>query len=93
MIIAHRHDHAAMGRGSSHIGVPHHVTRAIDARTLAVPQPENAVVFTLTAQFGLLCAPQRRRGQILIQTGLKGDLMRGQVCLGPLHLHINRAKR
>ena len=39
---------------------------AVDARALAVPHAEHAVVFALAAQLGLLRAPERGGGEVLV---------------------------
>ena len=93
VVVPHGHQHAAIGRGPGHVRVPHHVARAVDTRALAVPQPENPVVLPLAPQFGLLCAPKRGRGQILVQAGLKDDIRRLENGLRPRHLLVNGPKR
>ena len=76
VVVAHRHQDAAMGRGAGHVGVPHHVAGAVDAGALAVPQAEDAVVLALAPQFRLLAAPERGGGEILVQARLERDLRR-----------------
>ncbi len=81
-----------MLRRARHIGVAHHIARAIHPRPLAVPQAKHAVIFALAAQLGLLRAPKRGGGQIFVQTRLE----RSHSALPRLgrarHLHINRPK-
>ena len=93
VIITHRHDHPAVGRGACHVHMAHHIARAINPRPLAIPQAKHTIVFAFTAQFGLLAAPQGCRGQIFVQPRLKGDLRLRQQLFGALHLHIDGAKR
>src|ERR1700684_3147523 len=50
------------------------VAGAIDARAFAVPHGEDAVVLALAAQFGLLRAPDRGGGKILVDAALKADI-------------------
>ena len=74
VIVAHQgYDATVLGRAGM-VGMPEGVAGAIDARTLAVPDAEDAVVLAFVAQLGLLRAPQRRRRQILVQTRLEDDV-------------------
>ena len=75
MIVAHQRDDTTEPGGTGKIGVTEHITRAIDARPLAVPDAEHAIVFALAAQLRLLRAPQRGRREVLVQTGLELDVM------------------
>ena len=75
MVVAHQGEHAAVLRGAGEIGVAEHVAGAVDARPLAVPHAEHAVVLALAAQFGLLRAPDRGRGEVLVQAGLEQDVV------------------
>ena len=93
VIVAHCHQHTAMRRGAGHIGMAHHIARAVNPRPLAVPQRENPVVSALSTQFGLLGAPDRRGGQIFVQSGLKADVIRLQQLSGPGHLQIDPPQR
>ena len=60
VVVAEAGQHAAVLRRSGHVGVPEHVAAAVDARTLAVPEPENALNTPLAAEFGLLACPRGR---------------------------------
>ena len=71
VVVAHQRQHAAVLRGAGEIGVTEHVAGAIDARALAVPDAEHAVVLALAAQFRLLGAPQRGGGKLLVDAGLE----------------------
>ena len=44
MVVAGEHQHAAVARGAGEVGVLEHVAAAVDARALAVPHGEHAVV-------------------------------------------------
>ena len=61
--------------GAGEIGVAEHVAGAVDARPLAVPHGEHAIVLALAAQFGLLRAPDRGRGEILVDAALEADVV------------------
>ena len=75
MVVAHQRQHAAMLGGAGEIGVAEHVAGAVDARALAVPEPEHAVVLALAAQLGLLRAPERGGGEVLVDAGLEEDVV------------------
>ena len=75
VIVAHQHEHAAKRGGAGEIGVTEGVAGAIDPRPLAVPHAEHAVVAALAVQPGLLRAPERGRGQVLVDPGLEHDVM------------------
>ena len=51
------------------VGVAESVAGAVDAGALAVPQREHAVVLALAAQLRLLAAPDRGRGEVLVEAG------------------------
>src|ERR1051325_3536679 len=55
------------------------IAAAVDARSLAVPHREDAVVFCRTEKRDLLCAPDRGCGEILVHPGLEFDGMRFEV--------------
>jgi hypothetical protein len=71
VVVAHQGQHAAMRRGAGQVGVAEHVAGPVDARPLAVPDAEHAVVLAFAAQFGLLRAPAGCRGQFLVEPGLE----------------------
>ena len=75
VVIAHERQHAAVLGGAGEIGVAEHVAGAVDAGTFAVPEAEHAVELAFPAQLGLLRAPQRGRGDILVDAGLKADVV------------------
>ena len=76
VVVAHQREHAAVLRGAGEIGVAEHVAGAVDARALAVPHAEHAIVLALAAQLGLLRAPQRGGGEVLVEAGLEEDVVR-----------------
>ena len=55
------------------------VAGAVDARPLAVPDAEHAVVLAFAEKLGLLRAPQRGGGKVLVDGGLELDVARGEV--------------
>jgi hypothetical protein len=76
MIVARHHQHAAMLGGACRIGVAHHIARAVDTGTLAVPDAEDAVIGALAAHLGLLRAPERGGGKVLVDAGMEFDVVR-----------------
>ena len=81
VVVAHQRQHAAVLRGAGEIGVAEHVAGAVDARALAVPDAEHAVELALAAQLRLLRAPQRGRGEVLVDAGLEHDVVRCRAAL------------
>ena len=67
--------------------------RAVDARALAVPDAEHAVVLALAAQLGLLRAPQRGGGEVLVEAGLEHDVVRREHAARALELLVEPAER
>ena len=91
MVVTHQRQHAAVFRAAGQIGVAEYVPGAVDARTLAVPHAEYAVVLALAAQFGLLRAPNRGRGQILVDAALEANIALLQELRGALELAVQAA--
>ena len=69
------------------------VAGPVDARPLAVPHAENAVVLAFTAQLGLLRTPNRGRRQIFVDPALEADVAFLKKGLGTLELAVEAAKR
>ena len=84
VIVAHQADHAALRIGASHVAVAEDVAGAVDARPLAVPEREDAVMLAFAAQARLLRAPDRGRGEVLVEARLEDDV-RGSQRLGRSH--------
>ena len=74
VVVAHQGKHAAMLRRAGEIGVAEHVAGAVDARALAVPEREHAVVLAFAEQLGLLRAPAGGCRQFLVEAGLEDDV-------------------
>ena len=89
VVIAHRHQNAAVGRGARHIGMAHHIARPVHTRALAIPQAKHAIELAFAAQFGLLRPPQCGGRQILIQARLEQDITVLQLFLRAVHLQID----
>ena len=93
VIIAHQRDHAAIRTRAGEIGVAENIAGTVDARPLAVPDAEHAVIGTLAAYLGLLAAPQRRRRQILVEARLKDDVIGFEKLARAPHLLVETAER
>ena len=73
VVAGQRHD-AAVLRRAGVVGVLEDVAAAVDARALAVPHAEHAVVARAGVEMDLLGAPQRRGREVLIGAGLELDV-------------------
>ena len=93
VVVAHQADHAAMGRGAGHVAVAEDVAGAVDARALAVPEREDAVILALALQLGLLRAPDGGGGEVLVQAGLEDDVGRLELLAGARELLVEPAER
>ncbi len=93
VVVAHQREHAAVLRGAGHVGVAEDVARAVDARALAVPHAEDAVVAALAAHLGLLRAPDGGGGEFLVETGLEDDVRGIEPLLGAQEVLVEPAER
>ncbi len=93
MIVAHQRQYAAVLRGAREIGMAEHVAGTVDAGTFAVPHAEDAVVFALAAQFGLLRTPYGGGGEIFIDAALEPDIVVFENRPGAQKLAIEAAER
>ncbi len=79
VVVARQQHDAAVLRGARRVGVLQRVGRAVHAGTLAVPDAEHAVARRVVVEAELLRAPQRGRGEVLVDAGLEHDVMRIEV--------------
>ena len=93
MVVAHQRQHAAVLGGAGKVGVAEDVAGAVDARPLAVPHGEDAVVPAFPAQFRLLGAPDRGGGEILVDPALEEDVVLLQMGRGAEELPVEAAER
>ena len=93
VVVAHRHQHAAVFGRAGEIGVAEHVTGAIDARPLAIPETEHPLVLAFAPKLRLLGAPECGRRQILVQAGMEPDLRVGEVLFRRVEHPIDSAQR
>src|SRR5262249_51062233 len=84
--------HAAVLRGAGEIGMTEDVAGAIDAGALAVPKAEHPVELAFPAQFRLLRAPDRGRGDVLVKASLEADIVFVERALRADELLIERAE-
>src|SRR5258708_38472887 len=75
MVVAREEEDSTLGRGAGGIAVLEDVAGAVDARPLAVPHGEDAVVFGAREQADLLRAPDRGGAEILVDAGLEFDVV------------------
>ncbi len=93
VVVAHERQHAAILGRAGEIGVTEDVAGAVDARTFAVPKAEHAVELALAAQLGLLRAPDRGRRDVLVEAGLKADVVFVERALRADELLVEGAER
>src|SRR5690606_6874984 len=93
MIVAHEGKNPAMGGGSRRVCMAEHIARPVYAGTLAVPERKYAVIAPLAQKLGLLRTPTGRCRQILVQTGLKGDIGCREPVPGLPELLVDSAER
>ena len=75
MVIPCNCEHAAIARRAERIGVFDDVHTAVNARAFAVPHAKNTIEARALEQVGLLAAPYRRSGKILIHPRLEVNLV------------------
>ena len=75
VVAGQRHHAAVLGRAGV-VRVLEDVAPAVDARALAVPHAEHAVVPGAGIEMDLLGAPQGGRGQVLVDARLEFDVVR-----------------
>ena len=93
MVIPHQGQHAAPRRSPCHIGMAEHIPRAVDPRSLAVPERKDAVIFALAAHLGLLCAPTGRGCQLLVDAGCENNPGGIERLAEPVQLLVERTQR
>ena len=75
MVVAGKAEHAAILRRARGIAVAEDVAAAVDARALAVPDADHAIVPRAGRQIELLRAPDRGGREVLIHAGLELDVV------------------
>ena len=93
VIVAGDDEDAAMRRRAVGIAVLERVAGTVDARPLAVPEPEDALDLAVRIGLDLLRSQNGGRGEVLVDRRQELDAeIRCQVA-GPPHLQIERAER
>ena len=93
MIVADHHQHSAVAGASRHVAVADCVHAPVEARTLAVPHGEDAVVPAVAERRRLLGAPDRGRGQVLVDGRLEMDIGTGEKAVGGPQLLVDVVHR
>ena len=75
VVVAGERDRAALGRSAGKICVTQGVARAVDARPLAVPDAEHAIDGRAGKAVEILGAPDRGRGEVLVESGAEDDVV------------------
>src|SRR5262249_19831524 len=75
VVVAGKHQHAAVLGGAGRIGVAEDVAAAIDAGTLAVPDADHTIILRAGRETQLLRTPDRSRRQVLVHAGLELDVV------------------
>src|SRR5689334_19240702 len=75
VVVAGKHQHAAVLGRACRIAVAEDVAAAVDAGALAVPDADHAVILGTGRQIELLRAPNRGGRQILVHAGLELDVV------------------
>ncbi len=91
VVIPRHRQHPAVSGGAEGIGVLDHIHAAIHPRPLAVPHAEHAIVAGAGKQVGLLAAPHRGGGQILVHPGLEVHIVLVQPGFGLPHGLVHAA--
>src|SRR5690606_6314265 len=86
-------EHAAAPRRAGRVAVLERVAGAVDARPLAVPEGEDAVVAGAGEEARLLRAPDRRRREIRVEARLEADAGRLEKALRTPQLPIEPSER
>ena len=81
VIIAGERQHAAEFRAAGGVAVLERIGRAVDARSLAVPDGEHAIDRGSREHVDLLAAPHGGRGEVFVQPGLEADIVGFEVPL------------
>jgi hypothetical protein len=93
VVVAGHRQHPALAPGPGEIGVLERIAGAVDAGRLAVPHAADTVVEGAGEQVGLLAAPDRGGGQVLVEAFLEDDLVVGEHPVSPVRLLVEAAQR
>ena len=75
VVVTGKAEHAAVLGRARGVAVPEHVAGAVDARALAVPDPDHPIVLGAGRETKLLRPPDCSRREILVHPGLESDVV------------------
>ena len=82
MIVARQCEYATIRRGACSHRVLEDIAGSVNTGTLAIPDRKHTIVFRTRKKIDLLCAPDRGRGKVFVDTGLKAHVMRLEMFSG-----------
>ena len=82
MIVPRQSEYATVGRSACSHRVLEDIAGSVNTGAFAVPDRKHAVVFRTRKKIDLLCAPDRGRCKVFIDTGLKAYVMRLEMFSG-----------
>jgi hypothetical protein len=92
-VVAAQRQHAAEPGHAGEVGVLEDVAGAVDARPLAVPHPEDAVVLRPGEEVDELAAVDRRRAEVFVDAGEEHHVVLAQELRVPLEREVEPAER
>ena len=93
VVVAGKHQHAAVLGRTRRIAVAEDVAATVDAGALAVPDADHAIILGAGREIELLRAPDRGRREILVHAGLEFDVVLFEVLAGGEQLLVVAAER
>src|ERR1700722_12832692 len=93
VVVAGKTQHAAVFGGARGISVTKHVAAAVDARALAIPDADDAIVPRARRKIKLLRTPDRGRGEVFVDAGLELDVVLFEVFARRHQLLVIAAER
>ena len=93
MVVAGDHQHAAMRRRAIGVAVLERIAGAVDAGTLAVPEPEHAIDLAVGLGLDLLRAEHGGCREVLVHGGQEFDAVLLQSLLDAPQFEIDAAER
>ena len=82
MIVAGQREHATVWRGACSDRMLEDIAGSVNTGAFAIPDRKHAIVFRPRKKIDLLRAPDRGRGEVFIDAGLKAHVMRFEMLSG-----------